>query len=362
MTAAGSPGPAAEAVAPWLARDEGKREHYADDPYFAEGWAAFRAAAGPAPAAGRALRHLTFLLVKPEAIAGRRVAVILDFLAARGYRIIGAWPARMGRHEARNLWRYQLNVVPIAHIRALEMLVGAGEVVLLGLDHPLAAAEASAAQRLSRDKGSSAGSADRPAPPAPGAGSATEARPATGAGPGTRARPPAPARSGGGTLRARLGCPALMLNFAHAPDEPADVVRELAVLCDARQQEQIIATLLAAREWPAERFTAAARSAAAILTSRYERTAAHDLNVAATLTRMRGYLRGGPGPAPPPSARAAIERGQVTPGAALEVVSWLESATDLPAWDRIVTAARLVDGLYTGRPPLIGPPPGPGSR
>src|SRR6202020_14691 len=164
--------------------------------------------------------------------------------------------------------------VPIAHIRALEMVVGAGELFLLGLDHPLAAGEASAAELLSRAKGSS------PGPPPPS-----------------------------GTLRDQLGCPTLMINFAHAPDEPADVLRELAVLCDARQQEEIIATLLGAGQWPAARFPAAEAAAAEIMTGRYAQSAAHDLDVAATFQRMRESLRRGRGTGLSAAARTAIEAG-----------------------------------------------------
>jgi nucleoside diphosphate kinase len=304
-----------ETIEPWLTRDERKRAHYRDDPYFWEGRASYLAARPES----EALRHLTFLLVKPETIVGRRVAPILEFLRSGGYRIIGTWPVRMGRHEARGLWRYSLNTVPIAHIRALEMLVTSGELFLVGLDHRLAGGQASgqtsAADLLSRAKGSSAH---------------PDAR---------------------GTLRERLGQPALMLNFVHAPDEPADVLRELAVLCDAPRQEQIMAGLLAAGQWRPARFEAAAAEAAEIMTSRYASCAAHDLDIIATLRRMRDRLGdGGLGP----EARAAIELGATSPAHALDVVRSLAAATELPCWDRIVTAAHLVDGLRTGQSPLVG--------
>lgn len=326
MTGVTDPRPAgysAEAIEPWLTRDDRKRAHYRDDPYFWEGRASFLAACSGRP--GRtpeaALRRLTFLLVKPEAIARRRVAPILRFLDARGYRVAGTWPVRMGRHEARALWRYQLNAVPIAHIRALEMVVTAGELFLLGLDQPAGGAEVSAAEMLSRCKGSSADPA------------------------------------GGDSLRDRLGRPSLMLNFVHAPDDPADVLRELAVLCDAGGQEEIIAALLAAGDWPVGRLRVAARAAEQVMTAQYALVAAHDLDAAATVRRVRASLRDSPAIGLPPAARAAIEHGTVSAGRALEVVGCLESCPELAAWDRVVLAAHLVDRLRTGRDPLIGPPP-----
>jgi len=300
-----------QTIEPWLTRDERKRAYYRDDPYFWEGQASYLAAKPER----EALRHLTFLLVKPEAIVGRRVEPIVEFLRSGGYRIIGTWPVRMGRHEARGLWRYSLNTVPIAHIRALEMLVTSGELFLVGLDHRLASGQASAADLLSRAKGSSA-------------------------------HPDVH-----GTLRERLGQPALMLNFVHAPDEPADVLRELAVLCDAPRQERIMAGLLAAGQWSPARFAAAEAEAVEIMTSRYASCTAHDLDIAATLGRMRDRL----GDTPlGPQARAAIEHGVVTPADALDVMRSLAAATALPRWDRIVTAAHLVDGLRTGRRALVG--------
>lgn len=296
-------------VEPWLARDESKRERYCDDLYFQEGWASFWAVCD----AEHALRRLTFLLVKPEAIAGRRVAVILEFLREHRYRVVGTWPVRMGRHQVRALWGYQLNAVPIAHVRALELLVGSGDLFLAGLDHQPDGDQAGAAESLAELKSSA-----------------------------------------GDGLRDRLGCSALMINFVHAPDEPADVLRELAILCDARAQRQIISTMLTAADWPEARFVAAERGAAALMTARYAACPAHDLDVAATLRRMRLGDRAESGL--PAVTRTAIEAGTVPPENALEVVTSLADATALPRWDRVVTAAYLVDGLRTGRPPLVGPP------
>ena len=309
-----------QAIEPWLTRDDRKRAVYLDDPYFWEGWASYHAARPT----DRALTRLTFLLVKPEAIAGRRVEPILEFVRSAGFLVIGTWPVRMGRHEARNLWRYSLNELPIAHIRALEMLVTAGQLFLVGLSlgrdaclDLVASGQVTAAELLSRAKGSTS-------------------------------RPEAP-----GTLRQRLGCPALTLNFVHAPDEPADMLRELAVLGDANLQEQVIARLLAARDWPLERFDAMRSEAAAIMTSQYALCPAHDLDVAATFERMRRCLRDRPLPTLGPAMRYAIETGTVSPERGLEVIRSLELATELPMWDRVVTAASLVDDLRTGRRPLV---------
>jgi nucleoside diphosphate kinase len=312
-------------AASWLTKDPSKHEVYCDDPYFSEGWASFLTACSDQPDEA-ALRHLTFLLIKPEAIVGRRIDAVLDFLSARGFFCIGTWPVRMNRHAARALWRYQINSVPIAHIRALEMGVTAGELFVLGLGHPLANSGAgSAAELLRRSKGSSS-------------------EPAA------------------GTLRDQLRLPARMLNFAHAPDEPADVLRELAIVCEsagpsAQTLGQVIADLVGGAGRPGiARAAETVRAARTIMTSRYSQIAAHDLDVDATFERMRGYLRDRSRAGLPETTRSAIELGWLPPEHALEIVASLEGADGLPLWDRIVAAAHLTDNLSTGRPMLVLPP------
>jgi hypothetical protein len=271
--------------------------------------------------------------------------LILDFLRARGFLVVGAWPVRLSRHAARALWRYQINSVPIGHIRALEMGVTAGELFVLGLAHPLARGEASSAAELLRlSKGSSSHPAD-------------------------------------GTVRDLLRCPAQMLSFVHAPDEMADVIRELAIVCDGPHRAessapgrsapglsapgagsgmlgQVVAALAgaASAEGPDTRYAAVARRARTTMTSRYSQVAAHDLDVGATFRRMRGYLLEPSSAGLAQAARSAIELGWTPPECALEVVASLERACALPLWDRIVTAAHLTDDFSTGRPMLIPPP------
>ena len=161
-----------------------------------------------------------------------------------------------------------------------------------------------------------------------------------------------------------------MLAFVHAPDEAADVIRELAVICDgpcrpwtlppdpdAAPLAQVVATLVRAASQPGNVSGETERSARKMMTSRYAGIAPHDLNADATLRRMRGYLRNGLGADLPTATRAAIEAGYTTPQQALDVVISLESARALPLWDRIVTAAHLTDSFRNGHAMLITPPP-----
>lgn len=318
---------ATPAVAPWLSNDPVKRTIYCDDLYFWEGWAAFVTACRGEPDESL-LRHLTFALIKPEAIVGRRFDLILDFLLAKGFDIAGAWPTRMSRHAARALWGYQINSVPMAWVHALEMGVTSDELFVVGLTHPLEGGEASTAAELLRlNKGTSA-------------------------------------RPGGDNLRDRLQGPARMLSFVHAPDESADVIRELAIVCAGPDRTDasaaglwdVVAALVGAVSHPGPRTDAIERSARTMMTSRYSRTAPHDLDVTSTFLRMRGYLRDPISAGLPPTTRAAMEAGWLEPELLLDVVISLEQAHALPLWDRIVTAAHLTDTLRNGRPMLITPP------
>jgi len=329
---------AAETVPPWLSLDPRKRAIYSDDLYFWEGWAAFTAA-GSGEVAEAVFRHLTFVLIKPEAIVGRRIDPILGFLGARGFGVVGAWPVRLSRHAVKALWGYQINSTSLAWVHSLELGITAGELFVVGLTHALERGEAGTAAELLRlSKGTSA-------------------------------------RPGGDALRDRLKCPARLLSFVHAPDEPADVIRELAIVCDgpgqgeaqplaapgARLAEVAGALVRAAgglggRPDHPVRPDHPARSARTIMTSRYAQVAPHDLDVDATFRRMRGYLRAGLQPGLPPETWAAIEQGWTEPEQALEVVTSLERAHALPLWDRIVTVAHLTDTFRNGRPMLITPP------
>ena len=323
---------AAGTVAPWLTGLPRKRTIFADDLYFWEGLAAFVAACSGEPDETM-LRHLTFMLIKPEAIVGRRFDAIFDFVLGKGFSVAGAWPVYLSRHAVRALWGYQLNSVPTAHHRSLELSVTSGELFVVGLVHPLSQGEATTAAELLRlSKGISS-------------------------------------RPGGGTLRDRLEGPARMLSFVHAPDEAADVIRELAVVCDgayrpwplppdpdAAPLAQVVPILVRAASDPGGVAGEVERSARKMMTARYSGTEPHDLKADATLRRMRGYLRDGLGAGLPPATVTAIETGFLALEQGLEVVMSLERAQALPLWDRIVTLAYLTDKFRNGRSMLIEPP------
>ncbi|MEU4084347.1 nucleoside-diphosphate kinase [Streptomyces aureus] len=278
-----------------LTHDPVRRHTYPDDVYFRE-MAAFLDGWEP-ERTDRALLASTFVMFKPDAVVGRRVEPALAFLAGHGFEPLGALTVRVDARLCRELWRYQINAAPLAVIRAVDMILESGPpcvfVALRDTRGPRRTGT-SAAERLAELKGSSKNRAVN-----------------------------------GGSLRGALGCELMCLNFAHAPDDPADLIREVGVLLPGRRERAL--SLLAADVSPQ-----GAAEPGAVARALYAAHPAHPLNR----------------PAPPPEAPG-------DPTALLARVEELADGGDgRPLWDRIVIASELVEGLPSEGRPLIGPPPG----
>ncbi|MEU4170761.1 nucleoside-diphosphate kinase [Streptomyces sp. NPDC026665] len=259
--------------------------------------------------AHRALLRSTFVMFKPDAVVGRRVEPALAFLEGHGFEPLGALTVRVDARVCRELWRYQINAAPLAVIRAVDMILESGPPCLFVALRDTRGPErtgTTAAERLAELKGSSKNrSVD------------------------------------GGSLRGALGCELMCLNFLHAPDDPADLIREVGVLLLRRRE--LALTLLAAEVSPS--------GAAEPVALAGELYAAHPAH---SLTR----------PVPSdtsswPESSGGTSRRPAATESPLARVERLAADTDgLPLWDRIVIAAELVEGLPSEGRPLIGPPPG----
>ncbi|MFD5636992.1 nucleoside-diphosphate kinase [Streptomyces sp. NPDC127077] len=259
--------------------------------------------------AHRALLRSTFVMFKPDAVVGRRVEPALAFLAGHGFEPLGALTVRVDARVCRELWRYQINAAPLAVIRAVDMILESGPPCLFVALRDTRGPErtgTTAAERLAELKGSSKNrSVD------------------------------------GGSLRGALGCELMCLNFLHAPDDPADLIREVGVLLPRRRAQAL--SLLAADVSPPR-----AAEPAALAAELYATHPAHSLSrpvPSGTSSRREPSGDTSRRPADPRSLLARVER--------------LAADSDgLPLWDRIVIAAELVEGLPSEGRPLIGPPPG----
>ncbi|MGW0673239.1 nucleoside-diphosphate kinase [Streptomyces sp. NPDC002746] len=289
------------AVEQWLqapfTHDPARRRTYPDDVYFREMAALLDER--DAEETGRTLGGTTFVMFKPDAVVGRRIEPALDLLAGHGFLPLGAREVRVDARVCRELWRYQINAAPLAVIRAVDMILESGPPCLfVALRDTRGPRETgmSAAQRLSELKGSSKNR-----------------------------------DTDGVTLRGALGCELMCLNFLHAPDDPADLVREVGVLVPHSHRNEVL-TMLAGEPSPAR--TAGVVAAARRLCAAHP---AHPLAPA-------------PGSARPARADSA--------GALARVGELAAGQGGLALWDRIVIAAHLVEGLPSEGTALIGPPPG----
>lgn len=307
-----------ELLKPPLTTDPDRRRIYPDDVYFREMAAQVDSVAPDLLA--RILERSSFLMFKPEAVVGRRIEPALAFLAERGFEPLGALRVRIDPRILREMWRYQINAAPLSSIRAVDMALQGAESLVVAL-HDTQGPERTglpAAVRLSNLKGSSSGlDADS------------------------------------GLLRGVLACVNESLNFVHAPDEPADLIRELGVLFD-RQRRAAPLELLAALP-----SAAAHHAVQAQIRQLYRDHPAHPMDVAASMRALRAAADGHPDrTAPTAEVINAIEH-SAPECDLLRLVDWLDfSPSDLERWDRITLAAYLAGDEISDRMPLIGPPPG----
>lgn len=187
----------------WLTRMPDKRRLFAEDTYFVEAW---QDALETVPdVAGYCARH-TYLLVKPEALGTGRLPRIVRWLADMGWQVTATRQLTASRHVLRGLWRYHWNAVTRQHKDVVDLLFGTGPCLFLLL-RSATALGAPATEVFSGQKG-----------------------------------PAKPERRSAGELRFELGQYNAYLNFVHSPDEPADLLRELAVLFPDEDRRALLAT------------------------------------------------------------------------------------------------------------------------
>ncbi|MGH9831189.1 MAG: nucleoside-diphosphate kinase, partial [Blastocatellia bacterium] len=176
----------------WVIRAGPKHDLYSTDTDFIESYEDLTTAVGQA--APSWLRDHTILVLKPDAIVGRRVTATFEWLEEAGFDIVLARAIHFDRHTIRALWLYQWNIATRARKELVDqLLTSCGSLLLLVRTE--SNPSFSAAEMLSTRKG-----------------------------------PSSPERQRTGDLRHRLGGISPLLNFVHTADAPADVVREFGIL------------------------------------------------------------------------------------------------------------------------------------
>jgi nucleoside diphosphate kinase len=216
-----------------LTRIPGKARAYRRETWFREGLDGADRAWGPDR--DRVLRHSAMIMIKPDGVAAGCVDAVLEFLAARDFALTGSFTLPFTRMLWRELWRYQLTSATLDRLSVNDLVLqGSGLLLTVRADDP---GDLPASVRLSGMKGS----ADL-----------------------RRRRP--------GTLRERLGHPHRVFSFVHVADEPADILRELALLFEPEERAEVLGCMAAPPEVPDH--AAVERARAADVGWRYDPTAA----------------------------------------------------------------------------------------
>lgn len=258
-----------------------KRAAFTEDLYFREVWAEWAAdAAADGTDAGGALPALAsaaLLCAKPDAVAGRRLRPMLDYIAAHGFRVTAVAGFTLTRHAMRALWWHDWHVYPPARLAFCTYWYTATATLAFLLHDARPVPGVPASVRLSGLKGNAIA-----------------------------------ARRTGGDLRSALAPPNSVLNFVHVPDEPADILRELGILFDRPERRTLMAAIRNGREHDAW------GEAQDRITGLEQRHPPHDLDPVASLERLE-------------------QAGVLDAGRVAEIGSWIGAGTRQP-WDVLCRA------------------------
>lgn len=282
-----------------------KRALYGVDTYFRDGWEDLQRVAGAG--AVEVLHPHASLLLKPDAVAARRLEPSLGWLEAQGAVPVAVERSRLTPHVIRALWQYQWNLATRDRRDVADLLMPSTESLFLVLrlpDDPLPAT-----LRLSDMKG-----------------------------------PAKPAGRRPGELRHLLGGETYLLNYVHTTDEPADLVREVGILVPAERRAALYGSVLDGTEqWDA------ARAAIAAL---QDQVAEQDLTFDGLVARV--------GARADPASEAGRSVLELLSGARESGADWREirdraeaAGVALDRWDLIVLGTHLMEAIEADREPIL---------
>jgi nucleoside diphosphate kinase len=280
-------------VSPLLTCHPEKQRLYGADTYYQESYE--QLAALTDDVAGFAHRHAA-LLLKPDAVVARTLDAAVEWLAEQDFRIVGAATTRLTRTMIRSLWYFQWNLATPDRRRLAALFLEDADALVL-LVRPGRDSDIPASVRLTRLKG--------PTDP--------------------DARVP-------GQLRHLLGRYSYLLNLVHTPDEPADVLRELAVHFDHAERESLFRSALAEEDRTGHALDLADRL--------YAGTKPRDLDFEPAAERLRAALSGRPGLAPGATPRQLVEH------------AW-EHGLDVDPWDMVIVGSKVLPMRQPGRAPVL---------
>jgi hypothetical protein len=283
-----------------------KARYFSGEPFAREAMRDFLERAGPARTLDLLMTHGT-MLVKAESVVLRVVERIEQRIRAAGFTPVVAQPVRLSRQDIRLLWLYVLNGATLDRLDLLDLFKPATtSILLICRDDLQQQASIPAAVRLQRLKG-----------------------------------PTMPHQREPGHVRYGLGPDNRLLNYMHAADEPADVLRELGLLFDRPARRQLIEQML--RGDDAGEALRLAREDA------YATSPIHDLEPAAALERLSVSIAKR---CPQPVATAVLPllEGLLARPAADAERAWNQAhtllwsyAAELGVWDYVVVGSSVCE-------------------
>jgi hypothetical protein len=178
---------------------------FENDISFRAGWAAW--SYGAHHEAMRTAKNSALLIMKPELLASGRGTVVLEALTGSGFVILDYYWVTMSRSMATELWRYVWNSATVERIYLAVLMALTGPSLVLLLRDTRAEDTYPGSLRLTALKGSALAARRTP-----------------------------------GQLRSLIPTRNPMIGHIHTADEPADIVREIAILFDWKKLCRIVAT------------------------------------------------------------------------------------------------------------------------
>lgn len=309
---------AGPATAVWcgLSVVRAKREVYPREQLFQESFADATDVLGPAMVPQ--LQNTAVLMLRPDAVAGRRHSTILEILREERFTPFAARCVRVGPRECREVWRHQLNIATLDRLAIGDALATAGAWILVALHEAVEDTDVPASVRLSALKGRATG-----------------------------------AVAEGRSLRGRLAAPNGVVTFIHSPDEPADIVRELGIFFDRPARRRLYSEL--ATRVPRD----ASDHVRAIAASLEQRCGQASFDLAAGIARTEHALE-----CASTGSLVARQRAQDMLACARTGGRWLpwrrfmstahEAGVQLPVWDSVMLGADFSQLVRPGAQKIIG--------